>query len=121
MALRFRRSQRLLKADDFASVFGHRLSRGNAFFQLYVQPNSLGHARLGLIVAKKVAKRANRRNYIKRTVRDWFRLQQHSLAAVDIVVRAKQPYTHAERTEAMQALSALFCRLASPCRDSSCS
>ena len=116
MALRFRRSQRLLKAADFVCVFDHRLARGNAFFQLYVRPNSLGHARLGLIVSKKVAKRANRRNYIKRTAREWFRLQQHELAAVDVVVRARQAYTREERDEAMRALSALFSRLARPCR-----
>ena len=117
MALRFRRSQRLLKAGDFASVFDNRLARGNAFFQLYVRPNSLGQARLGLIVAKKVAKRANRRNYIKRTVREWFRLQQHELADVDIVVRARQAYTREDRDEAMRALSALISKLARPpCR-----
>lgn len=116
----FRRTHRLLKTDDFSSVFGMRQARSNAFFQVYARPNDLGHSRLGLVVGKKVAKRAVRRNYIKRTVREWFRLNQHQLGSMDYVVRAKLIISRDDYLEAVTALSALFAKLAR-CRASSSS
>jgi ribonuclease P protein component len=89
-----------------------RQARSNAFFQVYARPNDLGHSRIGLVVGKKVAKRAVRRNYIKRSVREWFRLNRHQLGSIDYVVRARQVFTHKENAEAVMALSALFAKLA---------
>jgi len=97
-----------------------RQARSNAFFQVFARENGLGHARVGLVVGKKVAKRAVRRNYIKRTVREWFRLNQHQLGGMDYVVRAKLVFGHDKRSEAVMALSTLFAKLAR-CRDSSSS
>lgn len=50
-----------------------------------VRGNDVGVARLGMIVAKKVLRRAVDRNRAKRVVRESFRRQ--SLEAVDVVVR----------------------------------
>lgn len=112
MGYRFRRTDRLLKTDEFSSVFHLRTLRSNPFFQVYAAPNELGHARLGLVVGKKVAKQAVRRNYIKRTVREWFRLNQAALPACDFVVRARCKFGRAERSEAVTALASLFAKLA---------
>lgn len=79
---------------------------------MYVRPNGLDHPRVGLVVGKKVAKRAVRRNYIKRCVREWFRLHRQELGGVDYVVRAKLAFTREQRGEAVTALSALFAKLA---------
>lgn len=97
-----------------------RQARSNALFQVYARPNGLDHPRLGLVVGKKVAKRAVRRNYIKRTVREWFRLNQHQLGGMDYVVRAKLVFSRDKNSEAVMALSALFAKLAR-CRESSSS
>lgn len=113
----FRRAHRLLKTDEFSSVFHLRNARSNPLFQVYARPNGLTHARLGLVVGKKVAKRANRRNYIKRTVREWFRLNQHTLPAMDFVVRSRQAYHRDDYQQAVTALAALFAKLAR-CRNS---
>ncbi|RXZ43467.1 ribonuclease P protein component [Crenobacter cavernae] len=120
MAFRFRRVHRLLKTDEFSSVFRLRGARSNTFFQVYAAPNTLGYARLGLVVGKKVAKQAVRRNYIKRTVREWFRVNQPDLPACDFVVRARLAFGHTDRNDAVTALSALFAKLAR-CRASSSS
>lgn len=120
MTYRFRRVHRLLKTDEFSSVFSLRQARSTALFQVYARPNELGHARVGLVVGKKVHKRAVRRNYIKRTVREWFRLNQAALPAQDYVVRAKLAFSRADRAEAVIALSTLFAKLAR-CRASSSS
>ncbi|GGY08905.1 ribonuclease P protein component [Paludibacterium paludis] len=120
MDYRFRRAHRLLKTDEFSSVFSLRQARSNAFFQVYARPNGLDHARLGLVVGRKVSRRAVRRNYIKRSVREWFRLNRPELGGLDYVVRARVPFDRSNRAEAVVALSALFAKLAR-CRASSSS
>ncbi|WP_083844274.1 ribonuclease P protein component [Pseudogulbenkiania sp. NH8B] len=112
MAFRFRRAHRLLKTDEFSSVFSLRQARSNPYFQVYARPNGLNRPRLGLVVGKKVSKRAYRRNYIKRTVREWFRLNQQTLGSFDYVVRSRLVFDRETRTEAVTALSSLFGKLA---------
>lgn len=56
---------------------------------LHYQPRPEGNteARLGLVVGKKLLKRAFDRNTVKRVVRDQFRRCRAELPAVDLVVR----------------------------------
>ncbi len=56
---------------------------------LHYRPNGLPHARLGMIVARRVARSAVARNYYRRLLRESFRLRQCDLGALDIVVRLK--------------------------------
>jgi len=49
----------------------------------------LGQARLGLIISKKVAKQAVRRNRLKRIIRESFRQHGDVLAGLDVVVIGK--------------------------------
>lgn len=52
---------------------------------LYTRPNQLPNARLGVVVAKRLAPRAVTRNTIKRVTRELFRTT--GLPAIDCVVR----------------------------------
>lgn len=51
------------------------------------RPNEAGHARLGLVVAKRLLKRAVDRNRVKRCAREAFRGVRAELPACDFVVR----------------------------------
>lgn len=106
----FPRAMRLLKTDDFSSVFSLRRSVGDAFFQLLVAPNGLPHARLGLVVGRKTDKRAVARNYIKRLTRETFRQNASVLAGLDVVIRARRTFGRKESLAARSALLALFDR-----------
>lgn len=117
MTYRFTRLQRLLKTDEFSSVFNLRRIQANNFFQVWIRPNDLGRARLGIVVSKKVEKRAVRRNLIKRMSRELFRHQAVQLAGFDLIVRAKRTFRRGEIAAARAALEKLFVRV-SPCRDS---
>ena len=81
----FTRSQRLLTTADFGWVFAqaeYKVSDRN--FLLLARTSQIpnqSHSRIGLVVAKKHAKLAVQRNFIKRTLRESFRLFQ-----------AKQPF-----------------------------
>lgn len=87
----FDKTQRLLKPAQFKLVFEKRQSAHNDFFGIYAAKNSLNHSRLGLVVSKKVSKKAVIRNRIKRQIREVFRRQQKHLGSFDFVVIAKFP------------------------------
>ncbi|NKZ44389.1 ribonuclease P protein component [Shewanella algae] len=82
----FTRELRLLTPAQFKTVFTNPIKASSAEITLLAVPNEMQHPRLGLTVAKRHVKRANRRNRIKRVIRDSFRLNQHDLPPLDIVV-----------------------------------
>lgn len=87
---RFSKQQRLLTSRDFKSVFdGAAFKVSHRLLLLLALPNTEATARLGVVVSKKVARRAHERNRLKRHVREQFRLQQHAFAQLDVVVLAK--------------------------------
>ncbi|MDN4038813.1 ribonuclease P protein component [Massilia sp. YIM B02443] len=85
----FARVRRIVKTDEFSSVFRLRPAQKSAHFVLYTRPNSLPHARLGVVAAKRFAPRAVTRNTIKRITRELFRTSR--LQAVDCIVRLSRP------------------------------
>ena len=87
---------RLKKEDEFSSVFNLCRTKSGFFLKAYYHPNQLTHSRLGLVVSKKVHKRANKRNYMKRVIRELFRQKQNTWVGHDIVVRVQRAFTHAD-------------------------
>ncbi|NRR33312.1 ribonuclease P protein component [Oxalobacteraceae bacterium] len=85
----FARVRRIVKTDEFSSVFRLRPTQKTAHFVLYTRLNQLPHARLGVVVAKRFAPRAATRNTIKRITRELFRVT--GLPAIDCVVRLAKP------------------------------
>jgi ribonuclease P protein component len=83
----FARRQRLLKAAEFEAVFAHRCRVRTAYFQVMAMPNELGHARLGMIVSKRLFPHAVDRNQMRRQIRETFRQQAINLPALDFVVQ----------------------------------
>lgn len=53
------------------------------------KPNDLGHARLGLVVSKRLFPRAVDRNRMRRRIREAFRQQAAGLPSLDLVVRTQ--------------------------------
>ena len=85
----FARDRRIVKTDEFSSVFRLRPTQRTAHFVLYTRVNQLSHARLGVVVAKRFAPRAVTRNTIKRVTRELFRVTH--LPAIDCIVRLSTP------------------------------
>lgn len=85
----FERGLRLLTADNYQAVFASAQRFGNHSFTVLVRENGLGHARLGLAISKKSAKRAVDRNRIKRKFRESFRMNQNNLPNVDVIAMSK--------------------------------
>ena len=90
----FNRESRLLTPDHFQSVFKKPIRFGSRHFTILIIPSTLPddsckNNRLGLAIAKKRVKLAVQRNRIKRIIRESFRLNQHELPPIDMVVMVK--------------------------------
>ncbi|MFL6673540.1 MAG: ribonuclease P protein component [Massilia sp.] len=98
----FARVRRIVKTDEFSSVFRLRPAQKTAHFVLYTRPNGLPHARLGVVAAKRFAPRAVTRNTIKRVTRELFRVS--TLPAVDCIVRLARPVNSKDGPATTRAL-----------------
>ncbi len=96
------RHRRIVKTDEFSSVFRLRPVFRTDNFVLYARPNSLGHARLGVVVAKRLAPRAVTRNLTKRLSREIFR--KAGLPPLDCIVRLNKPLVSREQSASSRSL-----------------
>ena len=102
----FARVRRIVKTDEFSSVFRLRPAQKSAHFVLYTRPNTLPHARLGVVAAKRFAPRAVTRNTIKRVTRELFRINE--LQSVDCIVRLARPVNTKDGPATNSALKRLL-------------
>lgn len=91
---------------DFDRVFGEGRRVGGRYFTLFLLVTAAGEGpRLGLVVSKKAARAATRRNMIKRIVRESFR---HNTAlrrpGVELVVLARPGLADVRREDLRQAI-----------------
>jgi len=102
----FARARRILKTDEFSSVFRLRPTQKSAHFVLYTRPSPLSHARLGIVAAKRFAPRAVTRNTIKRITRELFRTSE--IQSVDCIVRLARPVNTRQGPATNSALKRLL-------------
>jgi len=107
----FRGEHRLRKTDEFSSVFAFRRTLRGKHFELLFRPNAKASARLGVIIAKKFARSAVKRNLIRRIVRESFRLSRGGLPERDIVVRLAIRPNAPDRRALRSEIDELFARL----------
>jgi ribonuclease P protein component len=84
----FQRQQRLTSKKDYAEMFSRGTRRKSGCLLVTRKKNAVGYPRIGLSVPKKVGN-AFVRNSIKRKCREAFRLAQHELPAVDILLTVR--------------------------------
>lgn len=109
--LRFTKKAKLIKTDEFSSVFNFRKRISAKYLAVHYQPNATGHARLGLVVGKKVAKRAVDRNYMRRVLREFFRIQQHEINHVDLVIRVQKKFEKEDFVQVKQEFVTLIAKI----------
>lgn len=102
----YARTRRIVKTDEFSSVFRLRPSRRTTHFVLYTRANQLAHARLGIVAAKRLAPRAVTRNSIKRAAREVFR--QSILPPLDCIVRLTAPVGNKRFPATSKAMKAML-------------
>ena len=104
----FNRESRLLTPGQFQSVFTKPIRFGSSHITILVSQNPDNNNRLGLAIAKKRVKLAVQRNRIKRLIRESFRLNQHDLPHIDIVVMVKSGTDKLDNTQINQQLEKIW-------------
>ena len=107
--------RRLRRKSDFEAAYARGRRFGNGFFAVTAQPNDIGGPRLGLAVSVKNAGNSVERNRLRRTIRESFRLHQHELPAVDLVVSARARARDAAGEELRASLALLWKKVTEQC------
>ena len=103
--------------SDFTPVFNNPVVASSPAFTLLAIKNKYENPRLGLTIAKKRVKKASSRNRLKRLIRETFRLRQHQLPNIDIVVMAKNGADKLDNLELNKHLDKLWRKITQRCND----
>jgi ribonuclease P protein component len=112
----FSRARRLDGPHAYAAVFAYKCAVNGRWFQVYARPNGAEGARLGVVVSKRIMKKAVSRNYYKRLARDVFRHQCASVAGADFVVRPREQIVPELAANARVEMANLLQRAHGQCR-----
>lgn len=107
----FRPAYRLRKTDEYSSVFAFRKAVKGRFFVLHYRPSGDSTARLGVVIAKKLARQAVQRNFIKRMARELFRHQRAILPCHDLILRLHSSPKPASRADLRADMQQILRRL----------
>ena len=111
MLKRFSKNQRLLTKAEFQSVFDQAKKINQRYLLLLFKKNTQPSSRLGIIVSKRVAKKAVTRNRIKRTIRESFRQWQQKITGFDIIIIARQQCDVQDNKKLREGLDLLWQKL----------
>lgn len=98
---------RLLNKADYNAVFSKSVKVSNSLFLILIHKTTKPQSRLGLVISKKVDKRAVQRNRIKRIVREFFRMNT-SDCVCDYVVLARPKVTQCNNKELFEGMGQLW-------------
>lgn len=110
-SFRFTKPAKLIKTDEFSSVFNFRKRISAQYLAIHYQPNMQQHARLGLVVGKKTAKLSVSRNYMRRVLREFFRLNQQNICNVDLVIRVQNKFDKVDFVQIKQEFDTLIAKI----------
>lgn len=116
--LTFPAARRVRRKWEFDQLYARGRRLGNNHFGITVHPNELGRPRLGLAVASKPFGGSVPRNRIRRLIRESFRLRQHELPNVDLVVSARPQAKGASPAQLRASLDGLWDKVKLQCAPS---
>ncbi|MCP0914836.1 MULTISPECIES: ribonuclease P protein component [Legionella] len=103
-----------MKKSDYDCVFKQAKKLVTSEFIFLYCENTVGQARLGLALSKKVVAKAHDRNRLKRIVRETFRTRQ--LPAIDIVVLGRHGVGNVDNSIITTKLGKAWDKLSALCK-----
>lgn len=101
---------RIRRSLEFERLLAVGIRRSASGFTFYLERRAEGVPRLGVLVSRRHSPKAVRRNALKRSVREAFRLEQERLGPVDILVRP--PYGAVPGRQMIETLRQLLATVA---------
>lgn len=98
----------LKKTDEFSSVFSFRKRISSRFFVVHYKPSEVLSMRVGFVVAKKVAKQAVDRNYMRRVLREVCRNGLLVSPAADVVIQVQKKFIRQDFGQVNQELNVIL-------------
>ncbi len=109
---RFTRDLKLIKTDEFSSVFSFRKRYHSEFFVCHYLPKQQANARIGLVTGKKIQKSAVKRNYMRRVLKELFRKNPTLRALpVDLVFRIQKSFNKTQYQQVEESFEQLVRKL----------
>lgn len=107
----------LRESEEFRVVYARGERYNGRFMTAFVLPNDAGQQRLGVTASRKTSGRAVERNRMKRLLRDSFRLNGETLAALqtkyDWVLNARRSLLDVKLNEPLEEFRRIAARVAS--------
>ncbi len=105
----FKSKERIRKRSEFITTYKKGVKKESQHFKIAILPNNLQWSRLGLTVSKKIGK-AVQRNYVKRRLREYFRLHKAYLpGSCDMVLTAKTGANKLKYSDICRELNKILC------------
>jgi ribonuclease P protein component len=98
----------LKKTDEFSSVFSFKKRFSSSIFVVHYKPNHIQQVRVGFVVAKKIAKLAVDRNYMRRVLRELCRHDLPISVGVDVVIQVQKKFKNQDFINVNQELKSIF-------------
>lgn len=108
---RFPARLKLRSAFEYRQSFQGPIKLVAGNIKVFAKPNELAYPRLGLAISRKKTGNAVIRNRIKRIARESFRLQQHKLQSIDIVIIVLRKMDEVDNKKLQIWLNTLWQRL----------
>lgn len=107
--------RRIRRKAEFDAIHTKGRRLGNALFGVTARANGTAAPRLGLAVSIKVAGTGVERNRIRRAIRESFRLHQHELPPLDLVLSARARARGASGGDLRASLEGLWAEVMRQC------
>lgn len=102
---------RIRHTSEFDHVFKKRRKLYVGKLITYFCPSEYSHPRLGVVISKRNLQHAVDRNRVRRVLKELFRLNQHQLPALDMVIIAQKGIGNLQDQELWQTGAQLLERL----------
>jgi ribonuclease P protein component len=100
---------------QFKRVYAGGRRLGSEYFTVNLQGNDAASARLGMSIAARILRRAVDRNRVRRLIRESFRVNQHRLPPLDIVIGVRAGVQSIDNARLRAGLEKLWQKIASTC------